>query len=215
MAKKNVKGAFITFEGSEGSGKSTHSKLLCQYLKDKGLNVIHIYEPGSTVLGDRLRNILLDPKNKNISYLSEMLLYMAARAQIVEEIIRPALKMSKIVICDRFLDATVAYQGYGAGINIKHIKQIGSIVTGGLKPDLTLLLDLPAEKGLRRAGVFKDRIERRPLNFHEKVRSGYLKMARLEPKRIKVIRVDDNKTQTQEEIRKLVDKLLWGLKNNS
>ena len=211
MAKKIMKGIFITFEGSEGSGKSTHAKLLCGYLKSKGFKVAHIYEPGSTAIGDKLRRVLLDPKNKGITYLCEMLLYMAARAQLVEKVIKPHLKQGIIVVCDRFLDATLAYQGYGAGINIKHIKEVGKIVTGGLTPDLTLLLDLPAQKGLMRAGAFKDRIERRPLSFHERVRRGYLKMAGLEPARIKVIRVDDNKAKTQKAIRKFVGKLLCRL----
>lgn len=198
-----MKGKFITFEGVEGTGKSTQSKLLCRYLKRKGYRVVYLREPGMTRIGEKIRKILLDPRN-HITPISETLLYMTARAQIVHEIIKPALRKGKIIICDRFLDSTIAYQGYGLGIDVKTVKYIGNFVTLGIKPDLTILLDLPVKEGLARCGRVKDRIEKRPFGYFLRVRKGYLKLALLEPKRIKIIGVDDNKSKTQEKIRKLV-----------
>jgi dTMP kinase len=202
-----MKGLFITFEGSEGCGKSTQSRLLYEYLKKKRCKVIYVREPGGTKISEKIRKVLLDPKN-HITPICETLLYMAARAQIVNEIIRPALSKGKIIICDRFLDSTVAYQGYGLGIDIKTIKYIGDFVTGGIKPDLTILLDLDTKKGLRACGRVKDRIEERSLAYHLRVRRGYLKIASSEPKRIKIVRVAKDKYITQEKIRKLVLELI-------
>ncbi len=198
-----MKGKFITFEGSEGCGKSTQSRLLAQYLKRKGFKVVYLREPGGTRISEKIRKILLDPKN-HIAPISETLLYMAARAQVVSQIIKPALLKAKLVICDRFLDSTIAYQGYGLGIDIDFIKRIGNLVTYGIKPDLTIFLDLPVKKGLRYRKERLDRIEKRSLLYHFRVRKGYLKLARLEPKRIKVIKVDKSKKVTQGKIRKSV-----------
>lgn len=198
-----MKGKFITFEGSEGCGKSTQSRLLAQYLKRKGKRVVYLREPGGTKISERIRKILLDPKN-HITPICEMLLYMAARAEVVNKIINPAITQGKIVICDRFLDSTIAYQGYGLGMNIGFIKKIGNFVTGGIKPDLTILLDLPVKKGLRYRKLKKDRIEKRSLAYHIRVRNGYLKLAASDPKRIKIVKVDKDKSVTQAEIRKLV-----------
>src|SRR4030042_5389945 len=144
-----MKGKFITFEGSEGSGKSTQSKMLARFLEKKGYRVIFLREPGGTKISEKIRKILLDNKNDGMSQETEMLLYMAARAQLVRAVILPALQAGKIVICDRFLDSTIAYQGYGLGMDIKAIQYIGKITTAGLKPDLTIFLGLPIEKGLR------------------------------------------------------------------
>lgn len=198
-----MRGIFITFEGPEGCGKSTQSKLLYEYLKRKGYKVVYVREPGGTQISEKIREILLNPRN-HISPTAEMLLYMAARAEVVDEIIKPSLSKGKIVICDRFLDSTIAYQGYGLGVDIKTIKYIGDFVRGGIKPDLTILLDLPLKKGLRICKRRKDRIERRSLGYHLRVRRGYLKLVALEPKRIKIIKLDDDKSVTQEKIRKLV-----------
>lgn len=203
-----MKGKFITFEGPEGSGKSTQSKLLYRYLKDKGYSVVWLREPGGTEVSEKIRKILLDSSNHSITPLAEMLLYMASRAQVVEEVIKPALLKGQIVISDRFLDSTFAYQGFGLGLDIKAIKYIGDLVTGGLKPALTVFLDLTPEKGLKRCSRVKDRIERRTLSYHRQVRRGYLKLAALEPGRIKIIKVDDHKFATQAKIRELVDKIL-------
>lgn len=199
---------FITFEGPEGSGKTTHSKLLYEFLNKIGLRVIYTREPGGTDVGEKIRKILLDPKNRTLGAVSEMLLYMAARSRIVEEKILPALKEGKVVICDRFLDSSLAYQGYGGGLDTGLIKKLGSLVTRGLRPDLTILLDIDVKEGLRRSGAFKDRIERRPLAYHKKVRRGYLALAKEEPKRIKVISAKASIQDTQELIRRSVTKII-------
>lgn len=198
-----MKGLFITFEGSEGSGKSTHIKLLAAYLKKKGFKVACVREPGNTKIGEKIRRILLDPENKEMSAYAEMLLYMACRSQLVDEIILPSLRRGTVVLSDRFLDSTLVYQGFGMGLNQDLIKRLGRYVCKGIKPDLTIFLDLDAKKGLSRAGETKDRIEQRPVSFHEKVRRGYLRLAALEPRRIKVIKVDDDKNKTQKKIRQL------------
>jgi dTMP kinase len=198
-----MKGTFITFEGSEGCGKSTQSRLLLAFLKRKGYGVIFVREPGSTRIGEKIRKVLLDAKNDSLSPECEMLLYMAARAQIVEEIIKPALKDGKIVLCDRFLDSTLAYQGYGLGMDIRLITRLGALVTQGIVPDLTILLDVPLKKGLRYREASKDRIERRPLSYHGRVRRGYFTLARLAPGRIKIVKVAEDKFETQARIRRL------------
>ncbi len=204
-----AKGKFITFEGSEGSGKSTQSKLLYRYLKRRGFKVVYLREPGGNKISEKIRKILLDSRNDSITPVTETLLYMAARAQVVSEIIKPALKKGKIIICDRFLDSTIAYQGYGLGIDIKLIKCIGEFATSGVKPDLTIFMELPLKDGLKPRRHTKDRIEKRTLAYHTRVLKGYLKLARLEPKRIKIVKVRKDKNNTQSEIRKLVDKLLY------
>lgn len=201
------KGIFITFEGSEGSGKSTQSELLAKYLKNKGYPVIHLREPGSTGVAEKIRRILLDSSNKAMTAECEMLLYMAARADIVARIIKPALAKGKVIVCDRFLDSTLAYQGYGLGVGLQLIKAIGKFTTQGIKPNLTFYLDLPLKQGLKRCGTELDRIEKRSLKYHQRVRNGYLKLARLEPKRIKVIKADKTIPATQDKIRKLAKKI--------
>jgi dTMP kinase len=207
MAKKNLKGEFITFEGSEGCGKSTQSRLLYEYLRKKGCSVLYLREPGGTRISEKIREILLSPQN-HMNPVCETLLYMAARAQIVDQIIRPALLKGKTVICDRFFDSTIAYQGYGLGVDIHFIKTVSWFVSQRLKPDLTIFLDLPVKKGLKHRQSSKDRIEKRSVAYHERVRNGYLKLARKEPKRIKIVRVDKDKSVTQEKIRELVTKHL-------
>lgn len=197
-----MRGKFITFEGSEGCGKSTQSKLLCRYLRRKGHCVVYLREPGGTRISEKIRKILLDPKN-HISDVTEMLLYMASRSQTVNEVIMPALRQGKIVICDRFLDSTLAYQGFGLGMDIKFIEYAGNFVTQGIKPDLTVFLDLPVKKGLKHRQFSKDRIEQRPLEYHSRVMQGYYRLARLEPKRIKIVKVEKDKNKTQQKIREL------------
>ena len=199
-----MKSKFITFEGSEGCGKSTQSGMLFRYFLAKGAKVIYLREPGGVKLSEGIRSILLDPKSK-ISAQAETLLYMAARAQVVEEIIKPALEAKKIVICDRFLDSTIAYQGYGLGVNIKLIKSIGNFATQGITPDLTIFLDLPVKSGLKYRHGCKDRIERRCVNYHEKVRQGYLTLAKQEPQRIKIVKVLEDKFKTQNIVREIVN----------
>lgn len=201
--ERNMKGMFITFEGFEGSGKSTQINLLAGYLKKNGYPVLLLREPGSTRISEKIRAILLDKKNDFIREKTELLLYLAARAQLVEEKIIPALKQNKIVLCDRFQDATTAYQGYGLGLDIKLIKSFGEFVAAELKPDLTILLDIKVEEGLKRRGKNKDRIEQRSLSFHRRVKEGYLKIADMERGRIKIVKVKDIPS-TQQEIRALV-----------
>jgi len=198
------RGLFITFEGPEGSGKTTHSKLLCEFLLKNGCKVLHTREPGGTSISEKIRKILLDPKNKGMDIGCEMLLYMAARAQIVRERILPALTQGKIVVCDRFTDATLAYQGYAGGLDLKVIDNITKIVTKGLKPDVTFLLDIDAKDGLLRAGRSKDRMERKSILYHNRVRYGYLSIARKEPKRVRVVSATGEIEETQEIIRKII-----------
>lgn len=185
------RGRFITFEGNEGSGKSTQVKLLYRYLQHKGYRACLTREPGGTLIGDSIREILLDHRHSRMNGLCETMLTMASRAQLVDELIAPNLKEGRIVLCDRWLDATVAYQGYGAGIDTNWIRSVGRVVTKGISPQLTLFLDLPVEVGLRRARVHKsgDRIERKRLLFHEKVRRGYREIAKRERKRFRWIPV--------------------------
>jgi dTMP kinase len=201
-----MKSKFITFEGSEGCGKSTQSEMLFTYLKSKAHKVIYLREPGGVKLSEDIRLMLLDPKSK-ICAEAETLLYMAARAQVVQEIIKPAREDGKTVVCDRFLDSTIAYQGFGLGVDIKLIKIMGDFATQGIQPDLTIFLDLPIEQGLEHRNNCQDRIEQRSLSYHEKVRQGYLTLAKQYPQRIKVVKVLADKCQTQERIREIVDAL--------
>jgi dTMP kinase len=203
-----MRGKFITFEGSECCGKSTQSKLLYEYLKNKGYDVIYLREPGGTKISEKIRKILLDSKNETMTPMTELLLYMASRAQTVKEVIEPALKKGRIVLCDRFLDSTVVYQGYGLGINLALIKYLGEFATNGIKPDLTILLDLPLKKALGGIGSKKDRIERRDFTYHLRVRKGYLNLAVAEPRRIKIVKLADNIEETQRKIREIVSNLL-------
>jgi len=195
------RGLFITFEGTEGCGKSTQAGMLYAYLRKKGRKAVFIREPGSTAIGEKIRRVLLDRKNGNMSRECELLLYMAARAQIVHEKIRPKLEEGYIVICDRYLDSTRAYQGYGLGMDQHIIEKIGRFVTPGATPDLTILLDIPAGRGLRHRELKKDRIESRDLVYHRRVRRGYLRIAAAEPGRVKVVKVSQEKTVTQRNVR--------------
>ena len=174
------KGLFVTFEGIDGCGKTTQVTALRQSLEEKGTKVIVIREPGATLIGEKIRAILLDNANCGMSSETEVLLYEAARAQIVNEVIRPALREGKVVICDRFYDSSVAYQGYARGLSLESIDSLNRFATGGLEPDLTYLLDLPAEAAWTRMNKREgshDRLEIEGLGFMEKVRAGYLELA--------------------------------------
>ncbi|NTV29295.1 MAG: dTMP kinase [Candidatus Omnitrophica bacterium] len=192
----NYTGKFITFEGSEGCGKSTQTQLLADHLKSLGVSVRLFREPGGVVISEKVRAILLDKAHAEMNRECETLLYMAARAQLVEEVVMPQLEAGAVLLCDRFLDSTVAYQGYGCGVDIEMIRTIGAFATRGIKPDLTFLLDLAVEEGLRRRGGNLDRIELRSLEYHNRVRQGYLDIARKEPGRVVVI----DGRQSREEI---------------
>ena len=204
------KGYFITFEGSEGSGKSTQAELLYKYLTKIKHNrrVLLLREPGGVKISESVRKIILDNKNIAMSDECETLLYMAARAQLVAEQIGPALESGAIVLCDRFLDSTIAYQGFGNGVNIELIRKVGEFATRGIIPHLTFLFDIYIKEGLRRRGNSLDRIEKRSLKYHNQVRQGYLELAKQEPKRIKVIKANGSKEEIQEVVREYVRKLL-------
>jgi dTMP kinase len=187
---------FITFEGIEGSGKTTQIKLLIPVLEAKGYECVCTREPGATEIGEKIRAILLDSSHTTMLPITELLLYEADRAQHLREIIEPALAANKVVVSDRFFDATTVYQGYARGFDLKLIDQMHDIVIGDTKPDLTIILDLPVDVGLKRAwqrirtqttSFREDRFEKEAIAFHEKVRQGYLTLARLEPQRIRVI----------------------------
>lgn len=187
-------GFFITFEGIEGCGKTTQINHLTAHLKEKNLPFLLTREPGGTAIGDRIRQILLSSENSSMEAATEFFLYAAARAQHISQIILPALTEGKTVLCDRFADATVAYQGHGRGLNLAWIEEIHDRFLRGVKPNLTFLLDLPVEEGLRRAlkrmenqAVKEDRFEKEDLAFHRRVREGYLLLARKEPNRIIVL----------------------------
>lgn len=204
-------GMFITFEGPDGSGKSTQATLLAQKLREEGYSVLLTREPGGTALGEVVRGILLG-KDLEMANETEALLYAAARAQHVGEKIKPALGQGKIVICDRFVDSSLAYQGYGLGLSLKELKKINYFATGGLKPNLTFLLDLEPGWGLARARKERgamDRIEERALEFHSKVRHGFLDLAKQEEERFCVIEIADlDKEETAEFIwRKILNNL--------
>lgn len=184
-------GRFITFEGPEGSGKSTQIRLLAAALEEQGLGVLATREPGGTTIGDAVRTILLDAHNARMSPRTEALLFNAARAQLVDEIIRPALADGLLVLCDRYADSTLAYQGYGHGQSLEPLRQLGRYATGDLTPDLTIYLDIDPLEGLRRkqngAAEEWNRMEQQQLAFHQAVREGYLALARSDPARWHVI----------------------------
>lgn len=202
------KGTFITFEGSEGSGKSTQMNLIMKYLETKRKSVLFVREPGGVKISEKIRNILLDVKNVGMSDVTETLLYMAARAQLVEEVIAPALKKGKIVIADRFLDSTVVYQGYGNGVDLKFINSLGKMVTHNRQPDLTFIFDIDSQKGLSRIKRKKDRIEQRAIAYHNRVRKGYQEIAKKEPKRVKLIEVDRSKEEIHAIVKDHVNRVL-------
>ncbi|MEI8175710.1 MAG: dTMP kinase, partial [Candidatus Omnitrophota bacterium] len=196
---------FITFEGPEGCGKSTHAGLLFDFLKGLGYPCIRTREPGGTKAGELIRQVLLHARDCDLSDLTELFLFEAARAQIVSEVIIPALSKGTIVICDRFSDATLAYQGYGGKLPLPLVRQMNRAATGGLTPDLTILLDVDVATGLRRAkakGV--DRMEEKKAAYHSSVRRGYLALAKAEPERIKKMRLKPVVAHTQKNIQKLV-----------
>lgn len=188
------KGLFITFEGCDGCGKTTQLELLAEYLQNQGYSVITTREPGAKGLGTKLREILLNYDGE-VSSNCESFLFLADRAQHIDTIVKPALEAGKIVLCDRHIDSTAAYQGYGRGLDLKQIDYLNKLATSGLKPDLTLLFDVDTETSMQRVGKDKDRMESAGIEFQEKVRKGYLQLAKNEPERIKVF--DSKKTINQ------------------
>ncbi len=191
---------FITFEGPEGSGKTSQLPALAHYLRDAGYEVLVTREPGGTAVGDQIRDVLMSLKNVAIVPRTEILLFLAARAQHVESLIRPALTEGKLVLCDRFSDSTLAYQGYGHKTDLETLRSLLNFSTGGLKPDLTLLLDLPVKMGFERKrdnSVEWNRLDAYDQAFHERVRQGYLALAEAEPERWIIIDATGSKNEVQ------------------
>jgi len=201
-------GLFITFEGGEGCGKSTQSRLLLKKLEQRNIPVVLTHEPGGTVLGNELRKTLKRKRDSSISPQAELFLLAASRAQLVAELIRPALEEGKVVICDRFTHSTMVYQGYGRGLDFTAIKMVNNMATRNLNPDLIILLDISPEQGLARKQSLKDRFELEDLSFHRRVREGYLKMAAAEPDRWLVIDASLPKGKISEIIWDRVSRLL-------
>jgi dTMP kinase len=207
MTALKTPGLFITLEGPEGSGKSTHAPRLAEYLRSTGRDVLLSREPGGTSIGDQIRSILNDHGNTAMLPHAEILLFCASRAQLVSQMIRPHLELGGTVVCDRFSDSTLAYQGYGHGLNLEILKSICDFATGGLMPHLTLLLDLPVETGLarrRQSNSDWNRLDAFEVQFHRRVRQGYLELARQEPKRWYRIDAEKGEEEVWEQILEVV-----------
>ncbi|MEA3470708.1 MAG: dTMP kinase [Thermodesulfobacteriota bacterium] len=212
-------GLFITFEGIEGSGKTTQIGIAGDYLDKKKIPFIITEEPGGTGLGSELRRILLDKTSLNIAEKAELLLFAADRAQHIEEVILPAMKEGKVVLCDRFSDATIAYQGFGRGVDLDFIRTVNNFSSQSLKPDLTLLFDVPVETGLGRItsrisptgkASLEDRFEREKAEFHRRIRDGYLSLLRDEPDRIRLIDGSREVDEVAKEVCHCVAELIEG-----
>jgi len=205
---------FITFEGGDGSGKTTQLKALENYLRARGRSCLSTREPGGTSLGQLIRQVLLEMGTQSITSPTELFLYLADRAQHIQEVVIPALKQGKIVLCDRHTDSTLAYQGYGRGIDLGLLRSLNDIASEGIKPDLTLLFDCPAEIGLSRtvqrqpqtaSGRNEDRFEREKIEFHERVRAGFLELARAEPNRFRIVDAARSAEEVGQEVKNIID----------
>ena len=194
---------FISFDGVDGVGKSTQTELFVEWLRQQGHTVVTCRDPGSTELGERLRTLVLKASDITIDAESEMLLYMAARAQLVAEVIQPALAAGQCVVSDRFLLANVVYQGHAAGLDPQSIWDVGKVATAGQQPDLTIVLDMPLERAVGRIGRELDRMEAKGSEFLQRVRDGFLVEAERAPEQIKVINADQQIEQVQEDIRQV------------
>lgn len=198
---------FITFEGPEGSGKSSQIDLLAAFLQAEGFAVITTREPGGTPIGDEIRACVHNVANAEMTPLAEMLLYSASRAQLVETVIRPSLAKGHIVLCDRYADSTIAYQGYGRGLNLTHLRQVTEIATGGLQPSLTFLLDIDVERGLARrtcGGLEMNRLDLETVHFHQRVRAGYHQMVLADPVRWIIVDADRPLAAIQADLQTIV-----------
>jgi dTMP kinase len=208
---------FITFEGIEGSGKTTQIEYLAEYFSRRGIACVTTREPGGTAIGRKIRAILLDPEHRDLDPRSELLLYIADRVQHIQTLIRPALAQSRVVLCDRYLDATVAYQGYARGLGVDFIYQFHEMLSSRLTPTVTFLLDLPPEVGLARAwrqledgsrSEGERRFEEETLAFHQRVRAGYLELARREPRRIHVVDAEQAEIKVRGDIEQIIAEML-------
>lgn len=201
------KGLFITFEGADGCGKTTQMKLLAEYLQKMEHDIVLTREPGAKGLGEKVRDILLNYDGV-VSDRCESFLFLADRAQNIDIIVNPAVNEGKIVLCDRHIDSTVAYQGYGRGLDINRINMLNEIATDKRKPDLTFIFDIDVETSMKRVGKEKDRMESAGKDFHNRVRNGYLKLAKSEPDRIKVINAVQSVEDVFEDVKEVVTKYL-------
>jgi dTMP kinase len=207
---------FITFEGVEGSGKTTQIRRLKRYLTQRGIPCKVTREPGGCPIGENIRKILLNPDHHGMAPLSELLLYEASRAQHVKEVIKPFLKKGGVVLCDRFSDASTAYQGYGRKVDLNWVAKLNRLSSQGIKPDVTFLLDCPSDLGLKRAlrrnralkQEREGRFENETIQFHHRVRRGYLSIAKREPQRMKVIDTRQGEEKVYQRIRQIVDELI-------
>ncbi|MCK9198709.1 MAG: dTMP kinase [Bacilli bacterium] len=209
-----TRGIFISLEGIDGSGKTTLKEHLVTTMSSN-YEIIGIREPGGTPISEKIRDILLDVRNKGIMDKTEALLYAAARSQLVEEVIRPSLDQGKIIIADRFMDSTIAYQGYGRGIDLQFLEDLNRLCTGGLKPDITFLLDINPEEGQRRRrNDIPDRLEKEGIEFQNRIRDGYLKLWEKEPSRIKKLdgthTIQELVLETYIHIRSMINKIKGG-----
>jgi dTMP kinase len=200
-------GLLVTFEGIEGSGKSTQIELTRSYMEQAGYPALVTKEPGGCPLGEEIRTLLLEKGELRIDPLTELFLIEADRTQHASEVIRPALEKGQMILCDRYTDATIAYQGYGRGVDIDFIIEMNRRATGGVAPDCTIVLDCPVDVGMGRAHG-EDRFEREGHEFHERVRAGYLRIARQEPQRVKVVSGNGGQAEIQAEIRGIIRPLL-------
>lgn len=203
-----MRGVLITFEGVEGSGKTTQAQFLYEHLRANGLEVLFLREPGGTEIGERVREIVLDPKAKNMDGVTELFLYLASRNQLVREKVLPAMNSGKIVISDRFADSSIAYQGYGRGLGERLVTRLNKIATCGVKPDLTILVDVPVKVGTQRKQGKPDRLEQERLKFHEDVREGYLRLAKRARGRIKIVNGEKSPDKIQADVYAIVEGLL-------
>ena len=201
------KGLFITFEGADGCGKTTQSKLVQEYLEQSGYEVVWTREPGAKGLGQKIRELLLH-YDGDVAPMCEAFLFLADRAQHIEHLIKPSVESGKIVICDRHTDSTIAYQGYGRGEDIKQLKYLNELATGSIKPDLTFVFDVTTDVAQQRVGDEKDRMESAGIEFHKKVRQGYLEIAKLEPERVKVIDANNGIEKFFEDTKKILNNFL-------
>ena len=198
------RGYFITFEGADGCGKTTQLELLAQYLKEKNKEVIITREPGARGLGEKIREILLNYDGE-VSDRCESFLFLADRAQHIDMIVNPAVKAGKIVLCDRHIDSSVAYQGYGRGLDVEQIDRLNMLATNGKRPDLTLVFDIDVETSMKRVGKEKDRMESAGVEFFNRVREGYLELAKQEPERICVLDATKSIDEIHKEVVKIVE----------
>jgi len=204
------RGIFITVEGTDGSGKTTQVRRMEAYLKEKGYDVLLVREPGGTRISEKIRSIILDPENQEMGIVTEMLLYASARAQLVFEVIKPAIENGKIVICDRFVDSSYVYQGFGRGISLETIEEANRAALGGISPDITFFFDVSPEIALKRrfASTGADRIEKEKIAFHMKVYDGYKKLASMHTERIKTIDSTRSVEEIWEDVRKWLDRII-------